>query len=180
MSPSRLTPCPQVNRGLSSIVLRANNIDDAEGADFADMLLLNTTLVEVDLSGNRLRHCGKAFVNAFLANPSLQELFLEGNEIEEVLMFQVAQGRQLNHEPRHLRNLIPLLGSKECPKDVDLSYSADVHDRPLDDTSASILATALVRVPDLSCELPWGAAVISAWEQSRGGPGVGWGLEAGL
>mmetsp|Transcript_24650 Transcript_24650/g.44730 ORF Transcript_24650/g.44730 Transcript_24650/m.44730 type:complete len:1868 (-) Transcript_24650:3021-8624(-) len=132
------------NTSLLSLVLAGNQIEDADAAELADMLMTNRSLVELDLSNNRIKAVAGQFVASFHSNTCLQELFLEGNLIAESHMFQIEQGRILNHQPKALRAMIPRLRAKVgCPSDVNLAFDPDMNDRPLDDASAGILATTL-------------------------------------
>eukprot|EP00906_Rhabdomonas_costata_P000718 RCo000943 len=100
----------QVNATLRSLVLSNNDIDDQGGGTaLAEMLAVNSGLVELDLQCNRLRHSGAGFARALLSNTVIQQLFVEGNSLSDMHMRDIQQGRLMNQEPVLLRQTLPLL-----------------------------------------------------------------------
>eukprot|EP01012_Entosiphon_sulcatum_P064410 TRINITY_DN93226_c0_g1_i1.p1 TRINITY_DN93226_c0_g1~~TRINITY_DN93226_c0_g1_i1.p1 ORF type:complete len:1811 (-),score=349.29 TRINITY_DN93226_c0_g1_i1:23-5455(-) len=133
----------KTNSVLSSLVLSNTGVTDEPALELAEMLTINETIVELDLRDNQIVKAGAAFARAFHTNTALQDLFLEGNRIPDMLLREIQQGRMLNAEPKLVRKYVPLLHRQADIKDLDLSFDPHKHDMPLNDNSAAMLATAL-------------------------------------
>ena len=125
-----------IKQGYSKIILRYNNIGDAEAKDLAEAIAQSTSLISIDLSGNQIGDAGvKAIAEAIIQSTSLTSIDLHNNQIGDAgardLAKAIAQSTSLtsinlwynNIGPAGAKDLAEAIAQSTSLTSIDLSYN---------------------------------------------------------
>jgi Ran GTPase-activating protein (RanGAP) involved in mRNA processing and transport len=138
-----LAPSCALSRSLKVLRLANTSMTDAAATQLANALLDNTSIHELDISGNPLVNAaGEAFVHALNKNTTVETLLLTGTSISDRVLQEITERLRLLSEPEQLRNSLPLLFTQAASL-AKLDLDGRKYKRQLTDSAMRLLSEAL-------------------------------------